>query len=158
MISLFPFSKYFPILYYFFLFWSLYHMGSSFISLRSCLMSLKLFILFKICLSLFSSLFISFQVTLWWSVLICFCHGIVLVSFHLLLISASFHLRLIYIPLYQVLQIFDKNLSILAEILCHVTLQLVYQNTILNLLFEIPVSSFLQTFCPTQLMIFILPF
>src|SRR6266542_6525908 len=61
MTNLFLFSKYFSILYHFFLFWSLYHMGSSFISLKSCLMSLKLFILSKIYLSLFSSLFIFFS-------------------------------------------------------------------------------------------------
>src|SRR6266498_1792963 len=137
MTNLFPFSKYFLILYHFFLFWSLYLMGSSFISLRSCLISLKLFILSKICLSLFSFL---------------------LINFHLLLISAPFHLRLVYMLLYQVLQIFDKDLSILAEILCHIALQLAYQNTILNPFFGIPVSSFLQIFCLIQLVIFILPF
>jgi len=97
-------------------------MDLSFISLRSCLILLKLFILSKIYLSLFSSLFISFQVTLWWSVPIYFCHNTFLVSYHLLLISTPFHLRLIYMSLYQVLQIFDKSLSILAKILCHITL------------------------------------
>ena len=142
MTILFPFSKYFPILYHFFLFWSLYRMGSSFISLRSCFISLKLFILSKICLSLFSSLFIFSQITLWWSVPMCLYHDTVLIDFHLLLISAPFHLRLIYMLLYQVLQIFNKDLSILAEILCHVILQLAYQNIILNLLFKISMSSF----------------
>src|SRR6266540_3963659 len=87
-----------------------------------------------------------------------FCCDTVLINFYLLLISAPFHLRLIYMPLYQVLQIFDKDLSILAEILYHIALQLAYQNTILNPLFGIPVSSFLQTFCLTQLVIFVLPF
>src|SRR6266498_4313776 len=83
----------------------------------------------------------------------CFCRDTVLIDFHLLLISAPFHLRLIYMPLYQVLQISDKGLSISAKILCHVALQLVYQNTILIPLFGIPVSSFLQNFCLTQLAI-----
>src|SRR6266540_6193473 len=88
----------------------------------------------------------------------CFCRDTVLINFHLLLISALFHLRLIYMLLYQELQIFDKGLSILAEILCHVALQLVYQNTILISLFGIPVSLFLQNFCLTQLVISVLLF
>src|SRR6266498_5103863 len=50
----------------------------------------------------------------------CFGHDTVLIDFHLLLISASFHLRLIYMLLYQVLQIFDKGLSILAEMSCRI--------------------------------------
>src|SRR6266540_3026657 len=54
----------------------------------------------------------------------CFCRGMVLIDFHLWLISAPFHLWLICMLLYQVLQIFDKGLFILAEILCHVSLQL----------------------------------
>src|SRR6266545_6889051 len=83
----------------------------------------------------------------------CFCRDTVLINFHLLSISALSHLRLIYMLLYQVLQIFDKGLFILAEILCHVALQLVYQNTILIPLFGIPVSSFPQIFCLTQLAI-----
>src|SRR6266498_5607612 len=88
----------------------------------------------------------------------CFCCDTVLINFHLLSISALFHLRLIYMLLYQVLQIFDKGLSILAEILCHVALQLVYQNTILIPPFGIPVSSFLQIFCLIQRVLFVLPF
>src|SRR6266498_4592893 len=50
----------------------------------------------------------------------CFYHNTVLTNFHLLLISAPFHLRLIYMLLYQVLQIFDKGLSILAEMSCRI--------------------------------------
>ncbi len=133
-------------------------MGSSFISLRSCLILLKLFILSKICLSLFSSLFYIFSD---YTMMISFhvlCHDIVLINFHLLLISAPFYLKLIYMPLYQILQIFDKGLSILAKILYYVTLQLVYQNTILNFLFGILMSSFFEIPCPTQLVIFVLPF
>src|SRR6266542_1708878 len=87
-----------------------------------------------------------------------FCHGIVLVSCHLMSISTSFYLWLVCMLLYQVLQIFDKNFSILAEILYHITLQLAYQNTILNLLFGIPISSFFQISYPTQLMISVLLF
>src|SRR6266498_3121008 len=83
----------------------------------------------------------------------CFYHDTVLIGSHLLSISAPFHLRLVYMLLYQVPQIFDKGLSILAEILCHVALQLAYQNTILIPLFGIPVSSFPQIFCLTQLAI-----
>src|SRR6266536_4479482 len=88
----------------------------------------------------------------------CFCRDTVLVGSHLLSISAPFHLWLIYMLLYQVLQIFDKGLSILAEILCHVALQLAYQSTILIPLFGIPVSLFLQNVCLTQLAIFGLSF
>src|SRR6266540_4233808 len=88
----------------------------------------------------------------------CFGRDTILIDFHLLLISAPFHLRLIYMLLYQVLQIFDKGFSILAEILCHVVLQLAYQSTILIPLFGIPMSSFLQNFCLTQLVIFVLLF
>src|SRR6266498_5285360 len=87
-----------------------------------------------------------------------FCRDTILIDFHLLLISAPFHLRLIYTLLYQVLPIFDKGLSILAEILYHVALRLAYQSTILIPLFGIPMSSFLQNFCLTQLVISILLF
>jgi len=60
--------------------------------------------------------------------------------------------------LYQVLQIFDKDLFILAEILYHIALQLVYQSTILNPLFEKPMFSFFQISYSTSLMIYVLLF
>src|SRR6266542_6847776 len=86
----------------------------------------------------------------------CFYRGTVLISFHLWLRSTVFHLWKVDKHPYLTLPQFDKVLSILVEILCHVALLRLCRNTILILLFENFAVAFLRTSCPIPLILFFL--
>src|SRR6266542_6274457 len=83
----------------------------------------------------------------------CFYHGTVSINFHLWLHSTVFHLWKVDKHPYLILLQFDKVLSILVEILCHVASLRLYRNTILILLFESFILASLRTSCPIPLVL-----